>query len=130
MEVYRAPMRARAVEVLAGLGAEHGLRRGLVGTGDALDVPPRTLEAAVSLAVATYGEKAGRMLRHFADLPDGTVVWTRDSHGGYHQGRITGPWRYDDSAQARAVGIHHVRPAAWHEAGEVPAEVIASFRRG
>jgi hypothetical protein len=127
-------MRARHRDAPAGAGAAHGLRHGLVGTGDALDPPPQTLEEAIDAARRTRGEKAARMLERFAALPDGVFVWTRDPDGMYHLGRIAGPWRYDDSAAARAVGIHHVRPARWLDRpfgpDEVPAAVAATFARG
>ena len=92
------------------------MEQGLVGIGD------------------DQGPKAARMLERFADLPEGTFVWTEVADGDYRLGRITGPWRYDDSAGARAVGIHHVRPVRWlgHAVGdrEVPAAVAATFARG
>ncbi len=132
--IYRAPMRARDRESAPGAGADFGLANDVVGTGDALPSPPATLEEAVTAAIAAHGDKAGRMLRHFADLPDGTFVWTWASDGGYRLGRIAGPWRYDDSAAARAVGIHHVRPATWIDRpfgdDELPAAVAATFARG
>jgi hypothetical protein len=133
--IYRAPMRARdRDDVPEGAGAEHGLRHGLVGTGDALDAPPDTIGEAVAAATDRHGDKAGRMLRRFADLPAGTLVWARDAAGRYHLGRIAGPWRYDDSADARRVGIHHVRPATWLPCAaaedEVPAGVAQTFGRG
>lgn len=132
--IFRAPMRARALDVPAGVGAEHGVERGLVGIGDALGAVPRTLDEAVRAATEAHGEKAGRMLRRFAELPDGVFVWTRDTAGWYRLGRVAGPWRYDGSAAARAVGIHHVRPATWLERAfgedEVPAAVAATFARG
>ena len=132
--IYRAPMRARDRDAPHGAGAAFGLERGLVGLGDALDPPPATLDEAIEAARATHGAKAARMLERFADLPDGTFVWTEGPGGHYHLGRISGPWRYDDSAAARAVGIHHVRPARWldHAIGdrEVPAAVAYTFSRG
>lgn len=132
--IYRAPMRARDRDVAPGAGAEHGLERGLVGIGDALATVPTTVEAAVGAAIEAHGEKAGRMLRRFAELPDGTFVWTRAADGSFHLGRLAGPWRYDDSAAARAVGIHHVRPARWLDRpfgdDEVPTAVAATFARG
>jgi hypothetical protein len=133
--IHRAPMRARdRDDVPAGAGADHGVARGLVGTGDALPAAPATLPEAVLAASAAHGEKAGRMLSRFAALPDGAFVWTRTSDGAFRLGRISGPWRYDDSAAARAVGIHHVRPARWlaraFTAGEVPPAVAATFARG
>ena len=132
--VYRAPMRARDRDAAAGAGADFGVEHGLVGTGDALDPQPATLDDAVDGAAASHGDKAARMLRRFAELPDGAFVWTRDSDGMYFLGRIAGPWRYDDSRAAREVGIHHVRPADWLDRpfgeDEVPAAVAATFARG
>jgi hypothetical protein len=132
--IYRAPMRARALDVPAGAGAEHGLARGLVGIGDALDAVPRSFDEAVAAATAAHGPKAGRMLRAFGTLPEGTFVWTRSIDGRFFLGRIVGPWRYDDSPAARAVGIHHVRAASWLErpigGDEVPPAVAATFARG
>ena len=115
--IYRAPMRARdRDDVAAGAGAEFGIEQGVVGIGE------------------SHGDKGSRMLRRFADLPDGSFVWTRTSDGTYRLGRIAGPWRYDDSPAARAVGIHHVRPAKWIERpfgeDEVPGTVAATFARG
>jgi hypothetical protein len=131
--IFRAPMRARQHEAPPGAGADHGLARGVVGTGDALAPPPATLDEAVAAATDAYGGKAGRMLRRFAELPDGTFVWTRGTDGAYRLGRIAGPWSYDDSPAARAVGIHHVRPARWLPAAfaeqEVPPAVAATFAR-
>jgi hypothetical protein len=132
--IYRAPMRARALDLPAGPGADHGVEHGIVGTGDALPDPPAGLEEAIAAAAAAHGEKAGAMLARFAGLADGTLVWTRTSDGAYRLGRIDGPWRYDDSAGARAVGIHHVRPAEWLDRPfgehEVPAAVAETFARG
>jgi len=128
-------MRARTLDdVPAGAGAEHGLRHGLVGTGDALPRVPRSLDEAVAAAAEAYGAKAARMLRAFAELPEGTFVWTRASDGAYHLGRIAGPWRYDDSPASREVGLHHIRPARWLDRpfgeDEVPAAVAETFARG
>jgi hypothetical protein len=110
--IYRAPMRARDRDVP---GADYGLEHGVVAIGD------------------DRGEKAERMRRRFAELPDGTLVWTRDSGGGYHLGRIAGPLHHD-AAAARAVGLGHVRPTAWLPAplgeGDVPAAVVETFARG
>jgi len=133
-EVYRAPMRARDRELPAGAGAEHGVARRLVGIGDALPRVPADADEAAELAAAIHGAKAGRKVDRFAQLPEGCFVWTRLADGGYRLGRIAGPWRYDDSPAAIAVGIHHVRPARWLErpfhADEAPAAVVATFARG
>lgn len=133
--IYRAPMRARdRDDVPAGAGADFGLEHGLVGIGDRLAAVPAVFEAAVDAATREHGAKAGRMLRAFAELPEGSLVWTRDSAGMFALGRIRGPWRYDDSATAQAVGLHHVRDAEWLDRDftveEIPAAVAATFARG
>jgi predicted Mrr-cat superfamily restriction endonuclease len=132
--IYRAPMRARDRDAPAGAGAEHAIERGLVGTGDTLATSPATIYEAVAAATERHGAKAGRMLHSFTDLPNDTFVWTRTGDGAYRLGRIAGPWRYDNSPAARAVGIHHVRPARWLERpfgeDEVPTAVADTFARG
>jgi hypothetical protein len=109
-------MRARDVDAPAGAGAEYALAHGLVGIGAGSD------------------ERSTRRLHRFATLPDGVFVWTRDRAGGYRLGRIAGPVREDDSSDARAVGIRHVRPTDWLERvfveAEVPEAVAATFARG
>jgi hypothetical protein len=115
--IYRAPMRARdRDDVPPFAGARHGVEHGLVGIG------------------RVEGDKGARMLHRFAELPDGTFVWTRTGEDVYRLGRIAGPLREDGSAAARAVGIRHVRPAAWLErafgGSEVPRAVAATFARG
>jgi hypothetical protein len=97
-------------------GARHGIERGLVGIG------------------RVEGDKGARMLHRFAELPDGVFVWTRTGEDAYRLGMIAGPLSEDDSAAARAVGIHHVRPATWLDrtfsGHEVPPAVAATFARG
>jgi hypothetical protein len=114
--IYRAPMRARDIEITRGAGAEYGLARAVVGIGPGA------------------GDRAARMLHRFAQVPEGAFVWTRDQGGGYHLGRITGELREDRSEGARAVGIVHVRDAVWlprvFDEAEVPAGVAYTFARG
>ena len=110
-------MRARdRDDVAPGAGARFGVEHGVVGIG-----PGR-------------GDKAARMLHRFAELPDGTFVWTRTQDGAYRLGRIAGALREDGSAAARAVGITHVRAARWldraFDEDEVPPAVAATFARG
>lgn len=115
VRIYRAPMRSRTLELPAGVGAEYGLQQGVVGIGPGA------------------GPKAERMLRAFAELPDGTFVWTRDTAGLFHLGRIAGPLR-EDAVAASQVGLPYVRPADWlgrpFGPDEAPADVVATFARG
>jgi hypothetical protein len=114
--IYRAPMRARDLDVPAGLGAEFGLARGVVGIG------------------AGGGDKAARALHRFATVPSGVFVWTRDRAGGYHLGRIAGAVREDRSPTARTAGIVYVRDTTWiaraFTEAEVPPAVARTFARG
>jgi hypothetical protein len=130
MNVYRAPMRARSVDVPAGEGADEALERGIVGIGEPLPGKPGSLEEAVTGLSERHGAKAGRLLKAFASVPEGTFVWTRSSDGWFRLGRVTGPWRY----LASRTGIAHTRPAGWLERpfgpDDVPAAVAATFARG
>ena len=114
--IYRAPMRARDLDVPAGAGAEYGLAHGVVGIGPG------------------HGDKSERMTHRFATLPEGVFVWTRDTGGAYYLGRIAGDMREERSAEARAVGIRYVRPTDWLERSfseaEVPDAVAKTFARG
>jgi hypothetical protein len=127
--IHRAPMRARDRDVPG--GADWGLEHGLVAIGGTPADPTATIDEAVDATLSADGPKAGRMLRRFADLPDGSFVWTRDSGGGYHLGRIAGPWRSD---AAQALGLGHTRPTDWlpEPFGEddVPPAVAETFARG
>jgi len=131
--VYRAPMRARELDAGRYAGAVFGVARRMVGIGDALQPAPASLAEAVEIATLTLGVKQGRMLKRFGELPPHVLVWTRVSDDGFHLGRIVGEWRYADDADARAVGIHHVRPAEWTpllDPATVPGAVRATFDRG
>jgi hypothetical protein len=114
--IYRAPMRARDVEVPGGLGAEYCLGQACVGMG----VGP--------------GERDAHLLHRFAMVPEGAFVWTRDRGGAYRLGRISGDLRAVRSAQAAGLGITHVRPARWLDRAfaeaEVPGAVARTFARG
>lgn len=128
-------MRARnRDDVPPGAGAEHGLRHGLVGIGEQLTTVPESADEAAAAAADQDGDKAGRMVEKLAGLATRTLVWTRDGAGKFRLGRITGPWRYDASDDAEAVGIHHVRDTHWlpetFAENDVPAAVAEAFRRG
>src|SRR5215207_10182115 len=115
--VFRAPMRARDRDLDQFEGARFGIANGLVGTGDALESAPADLDEALMAVTTRHGLKAGRMLDRFARLPDGEFVWTQTGPDEYRLGRISGPWRYEDTKASREAGIHHVRPADWLNEG-------------
>ncbi|OBB40506.1 hypothetical protein [Mycobacterium sp. 852002-51961_SCH5331710] len=115
--VYRAPMRSRGDDIDPQTSLDRALATGVVGFGD-----------------VGFGERLARRIERFADVENGAFVWTRDADGLYWLGRIDGPYRRDDDADAVAVDLVHVRPCRW--LGEpilepdVPPAVLATFGRG
>jgi hypothetical protein len=113
--VYRAPLRSRR---------------------DDID-PQLTLDRAQLLELCGFGgdrdlERLARRVERFAQVPDGSLVWTRDAHGLYRIGRIDGPYFYD--ADGESVDLVHVRRCRWRDAPIIeslaPAAVVATFGRG
>ncbi len=127
-------MRARALDRGRFEGALRGVHDSLVGIGERLERPPDTLAEAVLATAGQHGDKAARMLVRFAELPDSTAVWTQTTPETFRLGRVSGPWRYDDSPPAERTGIHHVRPVDWlaeeFDPGTAPPGVVNSFARG
>jgi len=115
--VYRAPMRSRRDAVEHGATIERALTLGLCGFGEAAD-----------------DGRSARRVERFAEVDDGSFVWTRDTDGLYSLGRIVGAYFYDSSDDAAAVDLVHVRECRWLSEPllepAVPAAVIATFGRG
>ncbi|MGB6207689.1 GAF domain-containing protein [Mycobacterium sp.] len=105
--------------------------------------PEATIDRARRLGLCGFGqlvsqsaeqERLDRRVTRFAELDDGSFVWTRDTDGLFWLGRISGPYFYDADETAAAVDLVHVRPCEWLPTPileqNVPAAVIATFRRG
>jgi hypothetical protein len=108
-------MRSRRSDIDPQQAIDRALAMGLVGFGD-----------------AEADDRLARRVARFADVADGSYVWTRDTDGLYWLGRIDGPlFRDDDGA---SVDLVHVRPCRWVTdpvlEPEVPAAVLATFARG
>lgn len=132
--VHRAPMRSRDDGVSDGPAVERALALGVCGVGGRLDDAPGSIADALAAVDAVYGDRMARRLERFASVPEGVFVWTRDAEGFLWLGRITGPWRYDASAEARDVDLVHVRACDWLdrpvESAAVPPGVHEAFARG
>ena len=99
-----------------------------------------TIERAKALGVCGFGgatnpdDRLARRIARFADIDDGSFVWTRDADGLYWLGRIDGHYSYDTDDAAAAVDLVHVRPTRWMAEplleSEVSAAVVATFGRG
>ena len=103
---------------------------------DHFDLQP-TIDRALAAGLVGFGdagvdERLVRRVARFADVDDGSFVWTRDADGLYWLGRIDGPLFYDDDGAT--VDLVHVRPCRWLSQPvlepEVPAAVLATFARG
>lgn len=119
--VYRAPMRSRNDAIEPQATIDRARRLGVCGFGQLVSQPGER-------------ERLARRVVRFAELDDGSFVWTRDPHGWFWLGRIRGPYRYDAATTAAAVDLVHIRPCEWVSMPileqDAPAAVVATFRRG
>ncbi|NMN99422.1 GAF domain-containing protein [Antrihabitans stalactiti] len=126
-------MRSRRDDVDADETIERAMRLSVCGFGGRLDPAPATLEEAISATSEQYDERTARRLERFAQVPDGSFVWSK-LDGRYFLGRITGEWRYDDSSAAARVDLVHIRPCVWsaqsYSEATTPRAVAATFARG
>ena len=119
--VYRAPMRSRNDAVESQATIDRARRLGACGFGQLVS---RSGEQ----------ERLARRVARFAELDEGSFVWTRDTDGWFWLGRISGPYVYDAGKTAAAVDLVHIRPCEWLSTPtleqDVPGAVVATFRRG
>src|SRR3954453_11838559 len=120
-DVYCAPMRSRSDDLGLGATVDRARRLGLCGFGQ---------------RVRNRGEaeRLPRRVGRFAEVEDGSFVWTREPDGPYWLGRIHEAYFYDDDQTPAALDLFRVRPCRWLPQpvleSDVPAAVIATFERG
>ncbi len=119
--VYRAPMRSRNAAVEQQPAIDRARRLGVCGFG-------RLVSSSAEQ------DRLARRVARFAELDEGSFVWTRDTHGWFWLGRISGPYGYDPGKTAKAVDLVHIRPCEWLSIPipekDAPAAVVATFNRG
>jgi hypothetical protein len=119
--VYRTPMRSRDDAVEPQATIDRARRLGVCGFG-------------ASVSRSAEQERVVRRVARFAELDQGSFVWTRDNNGCFWLGRISGPYFYDADETAAAVDLVHVRPCEWLPMPlleqDVPVAVVATFSRG
>lgn len=127
-------MRSRNHTVDHAAAVTWALANDVCGVGGRLRQDAGELEHAVDLVARAHDERVAERLRRFAELPDGTFVWTRTPDGPLRLGRLTGPWTQDRSPEAYAHDLTHARSCTWHpepvEDDQAPAAVRQTFARG
>lgn len=108
---------------------------GLVGVGWGLPglehgAPLETVLAACRDRVD--GNGGAQVIARLANqVETGDLMWTRDKLGRYWLGQITGPWRYDTTAESVRFDLYNVRPCEWQQEHyqdyDVPGAVVNSF---
>lgn len=81
----------------------------------------------------SYGLLPGAVRQFHDDVAVNDLCWTRKLSGEYYLGRISGPWRYDASAEAKDMDVVNVRDCQWACVGgveRVPGRVASGFRYG
>jgi hypothetical protein len=79
-----------------------------------------------------WGGQAASTVRLFGEeAAVGDFIWTRDLKGRFRLGRLSGEYRYENSATAKKLDTHQVRAAEWAQRPlgdlEVPGAVIRAF---
>ncbi len=119
--VYRAPMRSRNDAVEPQATIDRARRLGLCGFGQSVSRPDEQ-------------ERLVRRVARFAEIEQGSFVWTRDTDGWFWLGRIAGPYCHEADETAAAVDLVHIRPCEWLSTPileqDVPVAVVATFHRG
>jgi hypothetical protein len=92
---------------------------------------PTTWGEYLVLARELWSEREFGPVRWLRDAPEGTLVWTRDTHGIYYLACLNGPWEYRDATVNRDLDLSNVRPAEIVRVpgaeARVPGAVVKGF---
>jgi hypothetical protein len=116
MTIWRAKMNSRRPDVDPDAhwdGArKYAREKSVVGVGWG---HARRDNAPFDEVIAAIESRSGRwaVTRLAKQVQDGDLIWTRDRGGDYWLGRVDGPWRYDDSEEARKWDLNNIRDCAW-----------------
>jgi hypothetical protein len=115
---------------------DHNFDDGIVGIGWGIEGLPdgASLDDVLAAidAEPDWTKDAVHTVRRFGeDAQIGDYIWTRDLHGRFRLGRITGPYRYENTELAKRTDTHQVRDCEWANQPlsdlEVPGAVIRGF---
>jgi hypothetical protein len=134
INVYRAPLRSRCKDIDPQATLARARSHGVCGFGGRVTPPPDDLFSAMDSAAHCYDDGFVRRLARFADVFNGSFVWTRDRDRLLWVGMLNGPYFYDRADEATEVDLVHVRPCTWRATPVTepiaPPAVVATFDRG
>lgn len=136
--IWRTKLRSLKPGVDHAGQVDYCLKGGRVGIGWGIESLPsgaplaEVLDAIRAKDEPGWGRQAASTVRLFGeDAERGDFVWTRDLAGRFWVAQITGAYRYENSAKARAFDTHQVRKVEWAPRPlgdlEVPGAVIRAF---
>jgi len=102
---------------------------GFLGVGWAVGDRPLDWGGYEARAVAQDGG-VNPSVRAIHEMPDGALIWTRDTRGAYYLARVLGGWRYLHDERAAACDMRNIRPVLMLACGvesRVPGAVLSSF---
>jgi hypothetical protein len=106
---------------------------GFLGIGWGVASEPLDWQSYQRRAIARDGV-VHPAVRELHDLPDGTLIWTRDpADGVFYLAMVNGPWRYLHTQAADDCDVHNVRPVrmvACESPSRVPAAMVNRFTGG
>ena len=56
-------------------------------------------------------------VRRFQEAASGSLIWFRDTHGGYYLARVEGSWRLLEGSRAESLDLGSVRAVKWEPLG-------------
>lgn len=136
--IWRTKLRSLKPGVVHADQVAYCIEGGRVGIGWGVEeLPSGTSLRVVVAAIAAreepgWGRQAASTVRLFgAEAAKGDFIWTRDLAGRFRLARITGPYRYVNSAKAKEMDTHQVRKVEWAQRPlgdlEVPGAIIRAF---
>jgi hypothetical protein len=134
--IWRTKLRSLKPGVHHQEQVDHNFDDGIVGIGWGIEGLPDGASLGDVLAAidaeSDWTKDAVHTVRRFGeDAEIGDYIWTRDLHGRFRLGRITGPYRYENTELAKRTDTHQVRDCEWADQPlgdlEVPGAVIRGF---
>ena len=134
MTVFRIHIRPRGGDNDPKKSFKYCLKEGVLGMGWAVAGGAQLdWDDYIAAAEQMYEYKELHRVRFlYREVRVNDLIWTRDTMGRYYLGRVTRPWEYLATPEARQADIVNICRCELVsvDADAVPGKVVASFRRG